>query len=632
MKGNESTMTESTSNRLIGETSPYLLQHASNPVDWFPWGEEAFEKARTEDKPIFLSVGYSACHWCHVMAHECFEDIEIALALRRDFISIKVDREERPDIDAVYMRACEAMTGNGGWPLSVFLDAKGRPFHAGTYYPKETFLRLLGAVADAWKSDRTTLLRDAARLTALIGKEEASNRPSVKMEVEKSVALFRRRFDDEYGGFGTAPKFPAPHNLMFLLKTAPEMAEKTLVCMYRGGLFDHIGGGFSRYSTDRRWLVPHFEKMLYDNALLAMACLLAYEETHNPFYSMVARRVFRYLERDLSVPGGGFYCAQDADSEGEEGKFYLFTPQEIESALDAANAALFCRRYDITAHGNFEGGNIPNLIRSGEIDDTMDDLLETLYLYRSRRTPPHTDAKRLTGWNALAAAAYAMGARILKDEALFARAQDTLSFIERDLCEGARVFVGTAGGRRGAPGFLTDYAFYSWALIEAYEATLDEHFLARAAEITREVHDLFGDVEHGGYFLSGKANETLVARMKETYDGAMPSGNAAMAYVLSRLSLLLDDDDFRVWSEAQTTFMNGATAAFPAGCGFFLYASLPVKQIVCATNDPAEARALPIRSDWALRLAADERYPIIDGKTTYYVCEGKTCRAPVHAL
>ncbi len=624
--------TEKKTNRLGGETSPYLLEHALNPVDWFPWGEEAFEKARKEDKPVFLSVGYSTCHWCHVMARESFEDGEVARVLNEGFVPIKVDREERPDVDSVYMLACETMTGNGGWPLSVFMDAAGKPFYAGTYFPRRSFLKLLASVRDAWENGRTQLLRRAEKLAGLISSGGPYGDAPEGAPIRQAVQIYKRNFDPQFGGFGNAPKFPAPHNLMFLMSVAPELAEKTLACMFRGGMFDHVGGGFCRYSTDRFWLVPHFEKMLYDNALIAMAYLTAFEASEKPLYRSVAERIFQYLEREMRAPDGGFFSAQDADSEGVEGKYYVFTPDEIIALLGEEDGARFSARYGITPVGNFEGGSIPNLIGSDDSDAGADALIPKVYDYRRQRVPPHTDKKKLTAWNALAAAAYAMAARILKHDGYAETAKETISFIERELAEGDALYVGTTEGKRSAAGFLPDYAYYIFALIQAYEATLEEKYLSRAAELATAAWRLFWDGESGGFYFSGENNESLIARPKESYDGAMPSGNSVMAYNLIRLALLTEDAAFGERARLQSAFMNRLAAAYPTGYGFYLYAALPVKKIICATNDKNRLRALRIRSDWAFRLLDNPEYPILDSRTTYYVCDEGGCRPPTHEL
>ena len=596
-------------------------------MDWFPWNDEAFFKAKAEDKPIFLSIGYSTCHWCHVMAHESFEDEEVAARLNRSFVSIKVDREERPDVDGVYMRACQAMTGGGGWPTSVFLLADGTPFFAGTYYPKDAFLQLLEAVEAAWKRDRGALLRSGEGLAAALASVDARGQAAEHAPVDKAVSAFRASFDAQYGGFGGAPKFPTPHNLMLLLRTAPELAEKTLEGMYRGGMFDHIGGGFARYSTDRRWLVPHFEKMLYDNALLAMAYLLAFEQTGKPLYAKVARRIFDYLEREMRAPDGGFFSAQDADSEGEEGKFYVFTPDEVAEAL-GEDAARFCRRYGITKEGNFEGASIPNLLAGGADDDETDKLLTHMYDFRKKRVAPHTDTKQLTAWNALAVAACAMAARILDDDHYRKTAKELVDFIERTLTEGDAVFVGITDGKRAGAGFLDDYAFFIFALLQTHQATMERHYLDRAAALALRACALFGD-DGDGFFFSGTENEALFVRPKESWDGALPSGNSVMAYNLSRLALLTDDERFASLSASQNRFMNGEAEAQPRGYGFYLWSALPVKKIVCVPDAP---EGLHIRSDWAFLIGDGAQYPVVNGKTTYYVCEEGACRPPVNEL
>ena len=629
---NKAVIMAQASNRLINETSPYLLQHAHNPVDWRPWGEEAFAKAKAEDKPVFLSIGYSTCHWCHVMAHESFEDTDVAQCLNRSFISIKVDREERPDIDGVYMRACQTMTGSGGWPTSIFMSADGKPFFAGTYFPKEAFLSLLDAIARAWQGDRGSLLESGERLAGILAQNARNEAARDDAPIARTVETFRRTFDLEYGGFGGAPKFPSPHNLMFLLNTAPELAEKTLLQMFRGGIFDHIGGGFSRYSTDRYWLVPHFEKMLYDNALLAMAYLMAYETTGKALYRSVAERVFGYLEREMRAPDGGLFSAQDADSEGTEGKYYVFTPQELEELLGEADGKRFCLRYGITPVGNFEGKSIPNLLRAPEQDDAVDAFLPKVYEYRRRRIAPHTDKKELTAWNALAAAAYAMAARILKHEAYLNRAREIVDWIERELTEGNTVFAGVTDGKRSGPGFLDDYAFSVFALIQMHQATLEDRYLSRAAELTERAGELFWDEKDGGFFFSGVENETLIARPKESWDSAMPSGNSVMAYNLSRLALLTEEERFTERAQQQRRYMNGEASDYPVGYSFFLYAALPVKKVVCVPQNTQDLRALHIRSNWALRVTEDPAYPIVSGKTTYYICENGTCLPPVNKI
>ena len=433
------------SNRLQFEKSPYLLQHKDNPVHWLPWEEQAFSAARSQDKPIFLSIGYSTCHWCHVMAHESFEDQVVADALNKNFISIKVDREERPDVDAIYMAACQAMTGSGGWPLTVLMTPDQKPFWAGTYLPKTTLLALLSQAARLWREERQRLLRAGDELTAHLQREDA-NRPDIPKHklVARAAKQYAQLFDPDWGGFGQAPKFPTPHNLLFLMryarysgdKTAMQMAEKTLESMYRGGIFDHVGGGFSRYSTDRFWLVPHFEKMLYDNALLTFVYAEAFQNTHRPLYATVIRRTMEYVLRELQAPQGGFYCGQDADSDGIEGKYYVFTPAELRTALDAGAADMFCRWYGITEPGNFEGKSIPNLLGQHDINDEpkqMSAIREELYTYRLSRTALHKDDKVLTAWNGLMIAALAKAGLALDEPRYLDSAARAADFISRSL-------------------------------------------------------------------------------------------------------------------------------------------------------------------------------------------------------
>lgn len=405
-------------NHLKNQTSPYLLQHADNPVEWYPWGEEAFARAGREDKPVFLSIGYSTCHWCHVMAHESFEDQEIAELLNRWFIAIKVDKEERPDIDSIYMSVCQAFTGSGGWPTTVFLTPEQKPFFAGTYFPKTArygqigLKELLMAIHEKWEKQREELLKSAEEIVLLLeqradisgGKADDKSGDINAQLIEKAVLSYERSFDERWGGFGDAPKFPTPHNLLFLMKyyeknnakEAMNMAEKTLRQMYLGGMFDHIGGGFCRYSTDRFFLVPHFEKMLYDNALLILAYCKAYELTNNVFYCTVAEKTAAYILREMTSEDGGFYSAQDADSEGVEGKYYLFEPSEIISVLGEKQGRAFNRYFDITQEGNFEGKSIPNLLKNKDIDESMDACLRQIYIYRKKRYQLHLDDKILT--------------------------------------------------------------------------------------------------------------------------------------------------------------------------------------------------------------------------------------------
>jgi uncharacterized protein YyaL (SSP411 family) len=456
-------------NRLIREKSPYLLQHAYNPVDWHPWGEEAFEKAKREDKPIFLSIGYSTCHWCHVMERESFEDEEVGRLLNENFIAVKVDREERPDIDHVYMTVCQGLTGHGGWPLTIIMTPDKEAFFAATYLPKESrggltgLMDLLPHISSLWKQERQRIVNSGEKIKAWLRKmEKADAVIDWNQEiVDRGFAQLAESFDKAYGGFGPAPKFPAPHNLLFLMRyyyyhnegRALAMVEKTLECMYRGGIYDHIGFGFARYSTDRQWLVPHFEKMLYDNALLAMAYLEAYQLTGRAPYARAAREIFAYVLRDMTSPAGGFYSAEDADSEGEEGKFYTWSRDEVLQVLGEAGES-YCDAYDISMQGNFEGRNIPNLIRASTQlrEDSKERFQEQharLFACREKRVHPFKDDKILSGWNGLMIAALAMGARILNDAQYLQAAENSANFVLQEMRRrDGRLLHATAAGKR----------------------------------------------------------------------------------------------------------------------------------------------------------------------------------------
>ncbi len=621
-------------NRLIDEKSPYLLQHAHNPVDWYPWGEEAFKQAALADKPVFLSIGYSTCHWCHVMERESFEDPEVAQAMNSHFISIKVDREERPDIDNIYMRVCQAFTGGGGWPTSIFMTADKKPFFAGTYFPKEHFLELLDTIGSRWAQDKDEFVRAGKDFTASLQNSLSSSaRHSLSPltpPIEEATTAFERAFDPEYGGFGRAPKFPSPHNLMFLLRTAPDMAEKTLLSMYRGGIFDHVGYGFSRYSTDRFWLAPHFEKMLYDNALLAIAYLMAYEKTGLSLYREVAEKIFIYLEREMQSPDGGFFSAQDADSDGDEGRYYLFTPQELTALLGEEDGSRFCAHFGVTKAGNFEGKNILNLLGRERLESSVDALLPKVYGYRKEREKLSTDHKVLTAWNALAAAAYATAGRILSREDYLATAVKVIDFVEKALTEGDTVYSGITDGRRGGAGYLDDYAFYIFALISLHQATGEERYLERATALTQKVAAEFFDKDNGGFYFSGSQNEALIFNPKETYDGAMPSGNSVMAYNLKWLAALTKSDELYALQKKQETFMNGEAKGYPAGYGFYLFSALPAKEIVCIPRDGDDQAIIKVKSDWIFKVTHDSAYPLVNGKTTYYVCTEGACLPPTN--
>ena len=641
-------------NHLRHESSPYLLQHAENPVDWYPWGEEAFRRAREEDKPVFLSIGYSTCHWCHVMAHESFEDVEIAELLNRHFISIKVDKEERPDIDSIYMAVCQAFTGSGGWPTSIFMTAEQKPFFAGTYFPKRArsgmfgLWELLSVIHEKWGNDRHALLSQAERIVlALEQPDAAGSTPSADL-IDTAVKLYKQTYDRKYGGFGRAPKFPTPHNLLFLMTfyerhgdaACLEMAEHTLLQMYRGGLFDHIGYGFCRYSTDERFLVPHFEKMLYDNALLILAYCKAYAVTKKPLYLEIAEKTAAFILREKISPEGGFYSAQDADSDGEEGKYYLFTPEEILSVLGQTDGALFNRHFDITASGNFEGKSIPNLRNSDPADRSFDPFLERVYQYRRKRYSLHLDDKILTAWNALMIAAMCRLYQVSGNRTYLAAARRADQFIQENLCEDGVLFVSFRQGRRGVKGFLDDYAAYLFAQLALYGATLDRTYLDRAERLCRDVLSKFQDGKNGGFYLYSEDHEALILRPKETYDGVIPSGNSLMAWNLVRMSQLVQEKDYEREVERQLDFLAVDASRYPSGYAMFLLALLdhndppPQITVVPAQETDVEELSSMLPPDAAVILLREptKEYPLKDGKRTFYVCRGHSCLPPVNDL
>lgn len=557
------------SNRLKTEASPYLQMHSENPVDWYPWGPEAFQRAREEEKPIFLSIGYSACHWCHVIARESFEDNEIAELLREDFISVKVDKEERPDVDAVYLLASQVFTGSAGWPTTVLATPEGKPFFAATYLPREQLAAVLLAAAHQWRSNREKVLAAAdqavERMEWYSVPQPVEPLAPEKM-LELAVAQLQARYDPKWGGFGSAPKFPTPHSLAFLLRygiqkgetEAWHMAVNTLEQMARGGIYDQIGGGFCRYSTDEQWLVPHFEKMLYDNAMLLWAYAEGWRQTRRPLFQAVAQETADYLLRELRGPQGGFYCSQDADSEGVEGGYYLYTPAEVRAVLGEEDGQTFCDWFDITEAGNFQGKNVPNLLKNpqfGRRDGTIDRLREQLRVSRSGRGPLSRDEKVVTSWNAMAIGALAAAGRILERPEYLAEAVRGQEFLDTHLVDPHGQLVHSCRGERmGYDGLLEDYAYEGWALLELFRATGEERYLRRAGALAQEMEGRFGDPA-GGYYLYGAESEALVVRPKETYDGAVPSGNAMAALVLLRLSRYTGEDRWRQAAERQLQFL-----------------------------------------------------------------------------
>jgi len=565
-------------NRLAGEKSPYLLQHAQNPVDWLPWGEEAFSRARVEDKPVFLSIGYSTCHWCHVMAHESFEDEQVAALMNQTFISIKVDREERPDIDHLYMTVCQMMTGGGGWPLTIIMTPEKKPFYAATYIPKRSYpgrigmLDLVPKVREIWRDNRDRLVADAAKISghlAALTSSEPGDRPDQSVVAEAFNQL-AAEFDAVNGGFGRAPKFPSPHNLIFLLRywrqtgeaRALTMVETTLRAMALGGIKDHVGFGFHRYSTDRAWLVPHFEKMLYDQAMMSRAYLEAFQATGNSLYRETAVEVLAYVLRDMTSPEGAFFSAEDADSEGEEGKFYVWTEAEIRKVLDEPDANLAVRIFNVKPEGNFKeeatgrltGRNILHLNESGEhgvaglniptdeLAGRMEKIRGGLFDYRKKRVRPGLDDKVLTDWNGLMISALAMAAQVL-DEPLYARAaRKAADFILSNLRDSdGRLLHRYRDGQAAFQANLDDYAWLIMGLLDLYEALFEVRYLETALELNRDLTAHFRDEKAGGFYFTPDDAPFLLARIKKSYDGAIPSGNSAAMMNLMRLARMTGD-------------------------------------------------------------------------------------------
>lgn len=642
------------SNHLINETSPYLLQHSENPVEWYPWCSEAFERAEKENKPIFLSIGYSTCHWCHVMAHESFEDEEIANILNNSFISIKVDKEQRPDIDSIYMAVCQTFTGSGGWPTSIFMTSGQKPFFAGTYFPKSSrygmigFRELLLNVIEKWKTDCDSLLYSADEITKIIKEQHSHPLKADEKILHDAAEFYKKIYDARFGGFGDAPKFPSPHNLMFLMNyykntgdaQCLKMAEKTLVQMYRGGIFDHIGYGFCRYSTDRYFLVPHFEKMLYDNALLISAYCQAYEITKNPLYRSVATKTAFYILTEMTSPDGGFFSAQDADSDGVEGKYYVVEPHEIVALLGEKDGASFNRYYGITREGNFEGKNILNLLKHEEVDSSFEAFLPKIRKYLKNRCELHTDDKILTAWNSLMIAALCSLYKAGGNEEYLHAAKRAQEFIERELCEGNTLFVSSRNGKRGDKGFLDDYAFYTYALLALYDMTLDAHYLCRAKEMSDKAVADFFDFENGGFFLYGKENEALISRPKESYDGAVPSGNSVMALNLVRLNFYNADIKTEQTLQKQLDFLCGEAEKQPVGYAMFLNALsehfIPPIMITVVPKNRQDLLKLPLTVPSGSIIKTlekpTEEYKLINDKTTYYICRGGTCLPPTNIM
>ncbi len=671
-------------NRLAHETSPYLLQHRENPVDWYPWGDEAIARARREEKPIFLSIGYSACHWCHVMEHESFEDAGIARLLNERFVSIKVDREERPDLDQIYMNAVQMLTGRGGWPMSVFLTPDLKPFYGGTYFPPHEsrgmpgFDQILSAVIDAWKHRREQVLSGAEQLAAELRKvglseEEGDAVRLSRALVDAAVAQLRRSFDAGHGGFGQAPKFPHSMDLELLVREAQrsgrsellDMVRLTLDRMAAGGIYDHVGGGFARYSVDARWLVPHFEKMLYDNALLAGVYLDAFLVTGDSIYQRVVRETLDYVLRDMTDPAGGFYSTEDADSEGEEGLFYTWTPDELETVLGEAAADTFGRVYDVTDVGNFEGRNILHLPKTlaqngallkrtaEELAAELDESRRKLFVEREKRVRPGRDDKIIVAWNGLMIGTLARAGAALDEARYVAAAKKAADFIlERVRGNDGQLLHTWRAGRAKLDAYLDDYAALAEALISVYEATFEERYLQESTRLLDVVLAKFADPASGGFFFTAADHEPLIARTKELTDSSTPSGNALAATALLRLGKFLGRREYLDAAEATLAAAAPVMERVPLAAGQMLLALDwylgPSHELVLIGDLAARAGQLALRSiragflprcvvaasDPTRKAAApDVLRDLFEGKETgeqpaLFVCQDFVCEAP----
>ena len=681
-------------NRLKDEKSPYLLQHADNPVDWYPWGEDAFEKARQEDKPIFLSIGYSTCHWCHVMADESFEDEEIAKLLNKVFVSIKVDREERPDIDTIYMSICQLLTGSGGWPLTIIMTPDKKPFFAATYIPKEnrfgrTGMReLIPQIQKLWITKRDEIVNSANSITSSLtsASKDAPTDTLNESTLKDTYHQLSQRFDTLNGGFGSAPKFPTPHHFSFLLRywkrsgddTALHMVEKTLSSMRRGGIYDHVGFGFHRYATDEKWRVPHFEKMLYDQALLAMAYTEAFQATGKKEYGQTAQEIFTYVMRDLTSPEGRFYSAEDADSEGEEGKFYLWSHEEIHSILSQEESELIRKIFNIEKDGNFSeestrrtiGMNILYLKKSlPEIasdlkltEQSLQDLLGTarakLFRARKARIHPHKDDKILTDWNGLMIAAFAKGAQVFNEPLYTETAKNAVTFIFNTMRRAdGRLLHRYRDTQAGIPALIDDYAFLVWGLLELYETSFEAPYLRKAGELTQEMIAHFWDEGNGGFYFTPDDGEPLITRPKELYDGALPSGNSVALSNLLRLARSTANTDYQEKAAHLVQLFSPAVKQAPSaytqlmvGLDFALGPSYEV--VIVGTPGAEDTRAMvralrkeflphkvvlfkPSSSDTpeiAHLAPFTKDLSSINNHTTAYICRNYSCTLPTTSI
>ena len=678
-------------NRLIHEKSPYLLQHAENPVDWYAWEPEAFEKARKENKPIFLSIGYSTCHWCHVMAHESFENPEVARLMNEVFVCIKVDREERPDIDNIYMRVCRMMNfGRGGWPLTIFMTPDKKPFSARTYIPRESrhgregMLDLIPRIKEEWDTQHADILKSADQITASLNQlsQGSTGDELDKSTLKTAYEQLSSRFSEQYGGFGNAPKFPSPQNLLFLLRywqstndeKALRMVVKTLQSMQEGGIYDHIGFGFHRYSTDSHWLVPHFEKMLYDQAMLAMAYIEAYQATGKKELRETAKKIFTYVLRDMTDPKGGFYSAEDADSEGVEGKFYVWTEDEIRKVLKGEEADLIINVYNIDKTGNFRdeasgentGANILHLEKTltevafknktsvDELKERVEAARQKLFTARNKRIHPHKDDKILTDWNGLMIAALAKGAQVCNEPEYADAARRAADFILTDMRRpDGRILHRYRDGHAAILANVDDYAFLIWGLLELYETIFDVHYLQTALDLNNEMIKYFWDEQNGGFYFTADDAEELIVRQKDIYDGAIPSGNSVAVLNLFRLARITANSDLEDKANKIMLAFSKDVKSVPSGYTQMMvgldFGIGPSYEIVIVGNPEAKdtkemlnsLRKHFVPNKVVLLRPSDQEEPDIirlakfteyqssfDGKATAYVCLDYACKMP----
>ncbi len=668
------------SNRLINETSPYLIQHAHNPVDWYPWGEEALELAKREQRPILLSIGYSACHWCHVMERESFENEEIAAIMNELFVNIKVDREERPDLDEIYMSAVQAMTRQGGWPMTVFLTPELKPFFGGTYYPPEDrygrpgFPKVMHAVAEAFNEKHTQVLEQADQLTQQLNRMSNLVDPSISELTDelmtKAFQQYRSQFDSQYGGFGNAPKFPPSMGLPFLLcywqhsgnANALEMVELTLEKMARGGLYDQLGGGFHRYSTDQRWLVPHFEKMLYDNAQLVVAYFEAYQATQNTFYRDIGTETLDYVLREMyDAENGGFYSTQDADSEGVEGKFFVWEPSEVEDIIGEDNAKIFCEYYDITPHGNFEGENILHVqtpsdifarklgMDQDELESLLSDGRKKLFAERKQRIKPGLDDKILTSWNGIMIRGMAMGYQLTGNSAYLTACEKSAEFVLTTLTQDNGLLFRTyRAGKSHLNAYLEDYSYFIAGLIALYEASFDSKWLTEAERLTDRMIEQFGDDDGEGFFFTGKAHESLIVQSKSAYDGATPSGASMAIHSLLRIAKHLDRPELHDKAVRTLRLYYHQMDVMPTGSGQLLcelafLLSTPKEIAIIGNKEDAKTKAmlaamhgmyLPNKVVALCEPTEESQLPLlvnkpqVENSATAFVCENYVCQEP----